>query len=1042
MLAFCFLWPTAWLHAQEEAKALTDEQDARVATVAARESAVTQLVAEGNQSRDAGDELRAASAWNRAGRFLLKLNKQDEAISRYRNALEILNNTSDPKTRIDTLNGLARAYERSGECKQTAPLLRQTISLSDKYDYKAGKAEARLIEPLCMSNKLQALQRAQESLELWKSINVKLGMAEAYLVVAKYQMIQNNLIEATDAYEAAKQLWQELNVPNKQAEALIELGFIEWRKGAWQASLPFYIEAQQLIVEEAADPYLMGQIKAGLAEAFIESGLPQAGLEKYREAHEFYRQTNYPIHMIGIEWGIGTAHYFLRNYSEAIANLKHAREGAIANKELRIAALCDDFLGRTYYELNDDAAALQHYQAALQGFTSSQSLMEAARTMALMGQVYQRQANFTKARNHYVTALASFRKLSNQVNEAATLYALGALELHQNSVDAAEKYLSESIRITETMRQVSRNVDLTAAFSAKVHERYEKYVDCKMRKYYASQSESQMIDAFQTSELARARSLTELLHATQANLFPGLDPKLALQEKELRGYLQGSENAKLALLSGKYKTEELRALEEKHRELEAKHKQLIQEIRTRNPSYEQVIQPTAWNLAKIQEQVVADDQTVLLEYSLGSEKSYLWAITRSGIKSYELPDVKRIIEVTERVYNLLKELPSGNTDAALTAAVQDLAQMVLLPAKDQLAHRRVIVVPDGVLNYIPFQVLRLPGDNEPLVASKEIINAPSASILGELKQQAARRQPAANVLAAFGDPVFASEAVSQDTKENEEDIATARWHSNLRHFELNKNSFDPATVAPLFYAKHELRSLRDVAGDGALIVSDYAATRDQFLSTDLTNFAILHLVTHGYFNPATPESSGFVLSTTDRQDKKLKGFIELRDIYELRVPVLLVVLSACQTALGKDVRGEGLLGLTHSFMYAGASSVVASLWKVEDGATAELMKLFYTNMLRDGMKPSEALRVAQNSIRQRPEWSSPYYWAGFTLQGDPQIIRAKTEASSEGFPWKIGIVVVGLLLFVGLGLWFLRYSRLRRVELGTSLSVPTAIAGG
>ena len=226
-------------------------------------------------------------------------------------------------------------------------------------------------------------------------------------------------------------------------------------------------------------------------------------------------------------------------------------------------------------------------------------------------------------------------------------------------------------------------------------------------------------------------------------------------------------------------------------------------------------------------------------------------------------------------------------------------------------------------------------------------------------------------------------------------------------------------MAPLFYAKHELRSLRDIAGEGALIVSDYAATREQFLSTDLSNFAILHLVTHGYFNPATPESSGFVLSTTDRQAKNLKGFVELRDIYELRVPVLLVVLSACQTALGKDIRGEGLLGLTHSFMYAGASSVVASLWNVEDGATAELMKLFYSNMLRDGMKPSEALRAAQNTIRQRPEWRSPYYWAGFTLQGDPQIIRGKTVVRSESFVLQVGIVV-GLLVFMGLGWWFLR----------------------
>lgn len=652
--------------------------------------------------------------------------------------------------------------------------------------------------------------------------------------------------------------------------------------------------------------------------------------------------------------------------------------------------------------------------------------MERARTVALMGQVYQQQGNFKGAKAQYLKALASFQKLSDQLNESATLYALGALELEQNSIDSAEEYLRKSIEMTETMRRVSYSVDLTTAFSARIHNRYEKYIDCMMRKHHASRSESLARDAFETSELARARSLTELLRATQANLFPGLDPQIAAQEKRLRGYLHSNENIKIRLLSGKYETAELKALESEYQQLKAEHDRLIQEIRARNSSYEQVIQPTAWNLSRIQEQVVADDQTVLLEYSLGSEKSYLWAITRYGIKSYELPGEKQIDDVAGRVYKLLSKPPLDHTESELSSAVQELAQMILSPAGEYLNSQRIIVVPDGVLNYVPFQILPSPSENKPLVENKEIIYAPSASILGELQQEAAHRQPPPNVLAAFGDPIFAADYLQAgDAENNEGAVATARLRSALRDTDLNGAAFDPSAVTRLFHAKRELDSLREVAGEQALIVNEYDATRDRFLNTDLTQFAILHLVTHGFFNPKHPENSGFVLSDINREQKQVDGFVGLREIYELRAPVLLVVLSACQTALGENVRGEGLTGLTRGFMHAGAASVVASLWEVDDRATAELMKLFYSNMLQRGMKTGEALRAAQNSIRQRPEWRSPHYWAAFTLQGEyPHAIQANSQGRVPQSRSTL-LIVVGLLLLAGAVLWFRHHFSLR-----------------
>jgi CHAT domain-containing protein len=224
-------------------------------------------------------------------------------------------------------------------------------------------------------------------------------------------------------------------------------------------------------------------------------------------------------------------------------------------------------------------------------------------------------------------------------------------------------------------------------------------------------------------------------------------------------------------------------------------------------------------------------------------------------------------------------------------------------------------------------------------------------------------------------------------------------------------------IPQLFYAARELTNLRELAGSDALVLSDVAATRDSLLKTDLAQYAILHLATHGIFDPDRPEDSGLLLSTTNREGQQLDGFLRLQDIYELRAPVELVVLSACETALGRDVQGEGLVGVTRGFMYAGASSVLASLWKVDDAATAELMKLFYTNMLNRGMTPGEALRAAQNSIRQDPNWRSPYYWAAFTLQGEyRQAIKPVTtpRATSVRYALIVGVI---LTLLAGFALY-------------------------
>jgi CHAT domain-containing protein/Flp pilus assembly protein TadD len=1007
---------------QDGEDALITEEDYRVTSVAGRQRAVEDLLGKVAEFRKSGQVIEAARALNRVGRFRIRMSLVQEAVTTFQEALKLLQQQPDIKTQIDSLNGLAFSYGKLSKCELAEPSANQAITLSNQNNYVAGKAEGLLVLSDCQNfrDHALALKTAQESLALWSKIDRKRGMANSHVAIAHYQMTQHNLEECGKSLQAALNILKELADGVGQAEVLIFFGYIEYRNAAWQSSLDYFTQAESLI-DKNAEPYKMGQITIGLGDSFLESGMPEVALPKYQESLEYFRITQNPRAMSILKWSIGKANYFAGNYESAIYSLQTARGEAQASGDITLTAFCDDFLGRTYHARNDHAVALNYFQAALDGYSKAKNVREAARVRALMGRVYQQQGSFEKARETYQTARETFGQLADRVNESATLFAMGSLELQENDLDKAAQFLEQSIAFTEKMRRVSSSSDLTAAFSARIYDRYEAYIDCLMRKHAEDPTKQHDVRAFEMSESARGRSLADLLRDTQTNLAPGVDPQLAQQEKLLRQKLRVKENYKVSLLGRAYKQEELEGLDQELAQLSEEYEQVRGQIRQRFPAYDLVTRPTGWSLKDIQEKVIADDQTMLLEYSLGTAKSFVWVVSRNSFASYELPPRDQIVAAVKSVrrYLVNPRTSSGEQDAATATA--DLSQLVLSSVAPALKGQRIIVIADGALNYIPFQVLLMPGGNVPLIANFEVVTAPSATILGELRQEAAQRQPS-KTLAAFGDPVFSSsyaqiKAAETSTTSVGQPSANNYWPSALRDIELNGERFDPSVVNRLFYAKRELANLWEATGGDSLMATEFAATRDKLLTTDLTPYAILHFATHGFLDPKRPERSGLVLSTVDRDGKDLNGFVSLDDIYQLRAPVELVVLSACQTGLGKDVRGEGLLGLTRGFMYAGASSVVASLWKVDDESTAELMKQFYANLLQKGMTPAAALREAQNNIRQRPGWSAPYYWAAFTLQGEyRQVIKQPSAQSNYTRAIIVGALLLLLIVTAG---WYL-----------------------
>jgi CHAT domain-containing protein len=442
----------------------------------------------------------------------------------------------------------------------------------------------------------------------------------------------------------------------------------------------------------------------------------------------------------------------------------------------------------------------------------------------------------------------------------------------------------------------------------------------------------------------------------------------------------------MRLLSSGDWPEEAAKLGEEIETLNRQYEQIEARIRRTSPHYAEIMKPVPLTLKRVQESVL-DDQTLLLEYSLGDERSFVWAVSQKSMKSAELPSRSEIERLAILLYSKLSE---GSSESTRTRALQvsrngkantqsiasELSNILLGQIADELRYRRLVIVADGPLQFVPFAALIDPLTHRFLASDHEVINTPSASTLSVLRREVLQREDPPKTLALFADPVFERE----DERLNSESLVIQLKSSRPKTLSPASLQMEGIPLTRLPFTRREAQAILSlVPEDQSLKALDFQASRETMLAGDIQNYRYIHLATHGFLNTILPEQSGIILSLFNKDGETREGFVSAGDIFNLKLRADVVVLSACRTALGKQVRGEGILGLTRAFLYAGAARVVASLWKVDDVATAEFMQTFYEGMLGNAnLSPPQALRSAQID----PRWNSPYYWAGFVMQGD------------------------------------------------------------
>src|SRR5215813_1679534 len=893
--------------------------------------------------RETGDRNGEAFVLNEFGEIYIEMSEYQKALDFFNQALNL--HTGNRSLEASLLNNIGAVYRRTGDNRKALDYYRRSFVL------------------------MQATGNRRDGVTVLNNIGV------ASNSLGEYQ-------QALECYEQAVSIWRALGDNDGEGMSLHNIAAVYSNLGDHQQAINTFRQAAHL--RGAAGN------RAGAALSLLNLGNAYSQAGELDQSHEGHNQALTIFRAINDRAGEGMA-----------------LEG----------------IGVAYGRTGDHQQALDYFTMALQLHRAVGNRNNESNTLHNMARSWYEMGDYQKARDYSQQALQLRRETGNRRGEAQTLLELARAESRLGNLAVALTRIEAAIEIVELLRTKVASTELRAIYQATNQDYYDFYIDLLMRLQRDRPSEGYSARALQVSERARSRSLLDLLIDTQANLRQGADATLLEREQTLIYQINDKDTKRRQLLSRKRDEAAITSVEKELEELLTQYRAVQSEIRARSPRYAALTQPQTLSLKEIREQLL-DNETLLLEYKLGRERSYLWAVTFETFRSLELPARAEIGKAARQVNELIRasrgqyiadetpqqksqRLARAKADYSLAAAA--LSQMLLGPVSDLLGKKRLVIVGDGALQYTPFAALPTPemnrrreGETErrrvipsfspslrlsiPLIVDHEVVSLPSASVLAVLRQEKRERIPASNSVAVLADPVFdvndARLSTKGDTigmKEKQVNVTSSKYGS----LERSERDAGISEFRRLKYSRDEALAIGGLApADQALVAVDFRASRATATSPDMSRYRIVHFATHGLLNTQHPELSGLVLSLVDERGAAQDGFLRLHEVYSLKLNADLVVLSGCETALGKEIRGEGLIGLTRGFMYAGAGRIVASLWNVDDQATTNLMKLFYERMLKDGLRPAAALRAAQIAMWKTDPDAVPYRWGAFILQGD------------------------------------------------------------
>ncbi len=902
-------------------------------------------------------------------------NELRSAAGDFERALALWRQLNEPRREASTLNGLGVTHYYAGEFEGARAALTTALSLWKRLEERFNAAEVR--SNLCLVEQAVGTLRValacnEETLAIFREVGDKSDEDRIVNSIGGIYDLMGEPDAALDHYRQALALRRALEDHLGEAQTLNNIAVIHRSVGDWQEALRVYGQERE-ILEKFPDRSLQASLVNNLGYTYSSLGEQHRALPFLGDALKLRREIGEQRNELVTLNNLGNVWRKLGEPRKALDYHRQALKLASALGDARQEAVTRLRLGEAHLDQGDPAAALREIDPALAYLKQTGARPVELQALQLQGHALIRAGRPREALPVLQDVLARRRTLRDRAGVADSLCLLAMAERALGLPDDARTHAEEAVARVEELRTGFASPDLRAAFLATQRRAYSLLIDLLMDRHAADPAGGWDRAAFAVSEKVRARSLLDALGSANANHPGNTVPADWLERRQaLRRRL--SAKADRQMKQGSEKAEALgREIEDLLTQLDS----VDAEIRRSDPQYAAFSQPPPIGPDEVAG--LLDPGTLLLEYALGEERSFLWVLSAGGLRSYTLPPQREIEAHARLAYKELSTVEAGAAHQGKAAT--DLGRILLGPVWKEAAHAgRLVIVPDAALHYIPFSALRTPDPgHELLLAHFEVDYLPSATTLALQRQRLGHRASASKWAAVLADPVFAPDDPRLSGRPSASRSGSTRKDQ--------QRGAEAGSLLPVFRrlpsSRLEAKAIVSLAPPGQVWTAlDLAANRETVLSGELTKYRIVHFATHGVADTRNPELSGLVLSLVDASGRPREGFLGLRDIYELDLAADLVVLSGCQTALGKEVRGEGLMGLTRGFLYVGVPRVVASLWPVQDRTTADLMTYFYRAMWRDGLSPAAALRQAQLSMRRDPRYRHPFSWAGFVLQGD------------------------------------------------------------
>jgi len=949
------------------------------------------------------DRVKGARALTDARRLNAKVDGSSgrHALSRLEESLAFWQAAGDARGEVEALVGIGQFYSDKGDPRAALSWYQKVIDRSRESGFLEGEAFALGNMGYAYSllgSQDQAIESDRQSLEVWRRMGGPYELAYALNELAKIYLKAQDFDLALQTFEEARSSAEAAADLTLQATALIGAAATHYREGRLGRARELLEKALEL-TRQAADEKQEATIEQNLAAIYQTQGQFQKALDLLIRV----AGTKPPKESGMMRYNMGNLYAELGDSDKALENYALSREVSRAggNATDEVNALIG--IGRVYQQQGKLQAALAEYEKARdlvpeepwivlhhiglarielgqlqEGVASLMRALEIARkshdrsqeafTLLTLGAGYVKLGQPDQAVESLRQAIALGSEIGYQNIVALAFLRRSQLRREQNRLEEALADVENGLAAIESTRRNIAGDQLRTGFFAAKRTYYDLDIDLLLQLDRLQPGKGYRAKALEASERARARGLLDLLAEGRIDLRQGLDSDLRQREDDLSDQIS---RVQRELRAGDANPARIEQLHAERDALDTRRQQLEVEIQAKNKRYAEVRYPVPLKLEEIQSRIV-DGRTALLEYVLGDKSSSLFVVTAEGLGTYALPAAAEVEKLVLRLRGALEQESLLKRRDYLESAWQ-LYRDLLQPAAAAFRGKsRLLIVADGALNYIPFEaLLTAPGDlpyrDLPyLLRQFSIAYLPSASVLAGL------RQPRQEIVAGDRKQVVAfapfagpgSEASTRGAAPVQpSDSTEGRWSFKA----LPASGREIAEISGLYPGA--ALSFVGGAADEATVTRNPAVAAARRL----------HFATHAQIDERHPEYSALVLAERPGED----GLLQVREIFNLKLSADLAVLSACETALGKEVTGEGLMGMTRAFFYAGVPSLVVSLWNVVDGPTPDLMLDFYRNLDRMQDK-AQALRVSKLSMIDHGKYSHPSYWAPFILLGEPR----------------------------------------------------------